>query len=249
MLTHLFRDVRNHPLALEGFRRYLVYALGELVLVVAGILIALQINGWNQNRKDRQLEKTLITEARNALNGDRALVAALNDRIARKRAAIARLLRLIDSPETISADELGELHATATLQFLVSVNLGPYQAIKSVGLDKIRDYEVRAALVDFFDFSAPRFVDLVEVQRANLMREQQNYLDMRFRYVRLATRDDGTPVLLPDTENHRLLQDPNLYAELKLETVVVDSFDARLAGLERSLDEVLEGVEGYLGGM
>ena len=40
--------------------KYLKYAIGEIVLVVIGILIALQINNWNENRKDRILENNLI---------------------------------------------------------------------------------------------------------------------------------------------------------------------------------------------
>jgi len=40
--------------------RYLKYAIGEIVLVVIGILIALQINNWNQDRKDRTSERKLL---------------------------------------------------------------------------------------------------------------------------------------------------------------------------------------------
>lgn len=41
----------------EGsFRKYLVYAIGEILLVVIGILIALQINNWNEEKKERVLE-------------------------------------------------------------------------------------------------------------------------------------------------------------------------------------------------
>ncbi len=40
--------------------RYFKYAIGEIVLVVIGILIALQINNWNENRKDRIEEKAIL---------------------------------------------------------------------------------------------------------------------------------------------------------------------------------------------
>ena len=42
--------------------RYFKYAIGEIVLVVIGILIALQINTWNQNRIDRNEEKDIIAK-------------------------------------------------------------------------------------------------------------------------------------------------------------------------------------------
>jgi hypothetical protein len=44
----------------SGFRRYTKYALGEIVLVVVGILIALQINDWYQERLDRQTESEYL---------------------------------------------------------------------------------------------------------------------------------------------------------------------------------------------
>jgi hypothetical protein len=38
-------------------RKYLQYALGEVILVMIGILLALQVNNWNENRKDRIKEQ------------------------------------------------------------------------------------------------------------------------------------------------------------------------------------------------
>jgi hypothetical protein len=42
--------------------RYFKYAIGEIVLVVIGILIALQINNWNENRINKQSEKLILNE-------------------------------------------------------------------------------------------------------------------------------------------------------------------------------------------
>lgn len=55
MITFL-RGIRRRLLAEGRLSRYLAYALGEIVLVVIGILIALQINNWNDARKDRARE-------------------------------------------------------------------------------------------------------------------------------------------------------------------------------------------------
>ena len=72
-----------------AFTGYLKYALGEIVLVVIGILIALQINDWYQQRLDRQTESEYLIsmkrdltedthELREAIDGNTGLLAGLN---------------------------------------------------------------------------------------------------------------------------------------------------------------------------
>lgn len=52
----LFRTIRQRLMTENKLSRYLLYAAGEIVLIVAGILIALQLDGWHQDRTDRALE-------------------------------------------------------------------------------------------------------------------------------------------------------------------------------------------------
>lgn len=50
-MIKFFRKIRQKLLVENRFNKYLLYAIGEIILVVIGILIALQINNWNENRK------------------------------------------------------------------------------------------------------------------------------------------------------------------------------------------------------
>ncbi|APQ19018.1 hypothetical protein [Maribacter hydrothermalis] len=52
----LFRKVRNKLIRLEKFKTYFIYALGEIVLIVLGLLIAWKINDLNEIRKNRIVE-------------------------------------------------------------------------------------------------------------------------------------------------------------------------------------------------
>ena len=52
-MIKFFRKIRQKLLSENKFSKYLLYAIGEIVLVVIGILIALQINNWNENRKQQ----------------------------------------------------------------------------------------------------------------------------------------------------------------------------------------------------
>ena len=59
-MIKLFRNIRQNLLNQGKTTSYLKYAIGEIVLVVIGILIALQINNWNEGRKDALREKQLL---------------------------------------------------------------------------------------------------------------------------------------------------------------------------------------------
>ena len=50
--------------------KYFKYAIGEIILVVVGILIALQINNWNENRKDKLSELKYLKGIVSNLNDD-----------------------------------------------------------------------------------------------------------------------------------------------------------------------------------
>ena len=69
-MIKFFRRIRQN-LLLEGkTANYFKYAIGEIVLVVIGILIALQINNWNEGRKEFRKSKALLEEFKRDLARD-----------------------------------------------------------------------------------------------------------------------------------------------------------------------------------
>ena len=50
-MLRIFRHIRKWLMEERKIRRYLLYALGEILLVMIGILLALQVNNWNEQRK------------------------------------------------------------------------------------------------------------------------------------------------------------------------------------------------------
>ena len=53
-MIKFFRKIRQKLLSENKFSKYLIYAIGEIILVVIGILIALSINNWNETKKQEQ---------------------------------------------------------------------------------------------------------------------------------------------------------------------------------------------------
>ncbi|MGB5273650.1 MAG: DUF6090 family protein, partial [Flavobacteriaceae bacterium] len=66
-MIKFFRKVRQQLLTENKFSKYLLYALGEIVLVVAGILIAIQVSNWNEGKKSDARMETLLDAVENDL--------------------------------------------------------------------------------------------------------------------------------------------------------------------------------------
>lgn len=73
-MLKFFRKIRHNLLSAGKTGKYLKYAIGEIVLVVIGILIALQINNWNDFQKDRAMEKVLLENLLKDLEKDRFIL-------------------------------------------------------------------------------------------------------------------------------------------------------------------------------
>ena len=69
-MIKFFRRIRQRLLSENRVRKYLLYAIGEIILVVIGILIALQINNWNDSLKERTSEKKILMEILSNLEQD-----------------------------------------------------------------------------------------------------------------------------------------------------------------------------------
>ncbi|MGB5244248.1 MAG: DUF6090 family protein [Lutimonas sp.] len=78
MIT-LFRKIRQKLMQQNQVSKYLLYAIGEIVLVVIGILIALQVNNWNELRKQRQVELKYFYNLKNDLLADDERLNAMID--------------------------------------------------------------------------------------------------------------------------------------------------------------------------
>ncbi|NVN18284.1 hypothetical protein GUA46_08020 [Muricauda sp. HICW] len=57
-MIKFFRRIRQRLLSENKFSQYLLYAIGEIILVVIGILIALQFNNWNENQKNNTIRRS-----------------------------------------------------------------------------------------------------------------------------------------------------------------------------------------------
>lgn len=112
-----FRKIRYRLANDNQFFKYSRYAAGEIFLVVVGILLALQINNWNENRKNSALAKLFIEDFIKSLESDAAL---LDDRIQMNEEQIQNILSILNTLE--NKDELSK--AELEVFFNENISLG-----------------------------------------------------------------------------------------------------------------------------
>ena len=69
-MIKFFRKIRQNLLSDNKISKYLIYAIGEIILVVIGILIAIQLNDFNEDRKERKKELSFLQKLKDDINLD-----------------------------------------------------------------------------------------------------------------------------------------------------------------------------------
>jgi len=93
-MLKLFRNIRKNLIQEGKTTNYLKYAIGEIVLVVIGILIALQINNWNISKAEKKVEKEFITSLIEDLQTDSFRLSQNIDHFQSKIIKIDTVLRM-----------------------------------------------------------------------------------------------------------------------------------------------------------
>ncbi|MDF0706038.1 DUF6090 family protein [Flagellimonas okinawensis] len=76
-MIRFFRKIRQRWLNENKFTKYLLYAIGEIFLVVIGILLALQINNWNDRRKEKQKETFILKDLHQEFASNKKLLDSI----------------------------------------------------------------------------------------------------------------------------------------------------------------------------
>jgi hypothetical protein len=141
-MLSIFRKFRQKMLPQNQVPKYLIYAVGEIILVVIGILIALQINNTNESTKLRTKEVILLQEMKSNLQSDLSdlnyNIQGNKERLFSNQVILAALQEkrpYHDSLRTHFGNILGN--------FQLSENTASWENLKSVGLDLISNDSLR----------------------------------------------------------------------------------------------------------
>ncbi|MHA7130689.1 DUF6090 family protein [Algoriphagus namhaensis] len=100
-MISFFRKIRQKLLTQNRVTRYIAYALGEIFLVTIGILIALQINTWNEQRKDANREKLILQSLHSEFIGNKEKIQASIELHEAILGTTKDLMKLFKQPDSI----------------------------------------------------------------------------------------------------------------------------------------------------
>lgn len=163
-MIKLFRKIRYNLMRTNKTGMYLKYAFGEIFLVMIGILLALQVNNWNENRKERIAEQTLYQTLINSLESD---LEDANDKISLIEKSIkAQEIFIVNSfDEVKNKFNLDQLESLLTYVGKSSrsffPNYGLYNKISNNNqIDLIKSTDLQMKIIELYEQYYKRYNDL-----------------------------------------------------------------------------------------
>ncbi len=235
-MISLFRKIRQSLLQQKKITQYLAYAIGEIFLVVIGILIALQINTWNELRKIRQYEVKMLKELKSTLEMDRRNFASQIPRLTNKQNAANRLLLMLENKEE-NLDTLNRYFSQLRFEVTFQYNSGAYGSIKSGGIDKISNDSIRAKMAGIYEFLIPRSEKVFE-RLSNSDLEENNLIEALTERAIISVANRDKSIQNRFTDPKAIYRDEFLHL-LQLQKISTGVTKGHLENLLPHLDELL----------
>lgn len=154
-MISFFKNIRQLLLAENKFSKYLLYAIGEIILVVIGILIALKVNNWDQLRKIRIEEHNSLERLHDESEN---IVKYLKKEVERSQ---NRLNSIDQSAKALHNKSLDTLNEENFAFGIYSVEFYPaitppknvFEELKSTGkIQNIQSETVAKSISDYYEF-------------------------------------------------------------------------------------------------
>ncbi len=181
-MLRFFRQIRQRLLTENKFSKYLLYAVGEILLVVIGILIALQVNNWNAVSVERLSEADYLRRLTDDLARDTFNYRWTSNSMVIKQEALGSLLgylnrdqlKEVDSSNLIKNIYLGRLLSFAQPDLITNT----FEELKSTGnIKQIESTSLRTAITRYYSRRAHQY------QRIEQKRKGTGYGDEVDRFI------------------------------------------------------------------
>jgi hypothetical protein len=172
-MIKFFRKIRQRLLNEYKFGKYLIYAIGEIILVVIGILIALSINNWNNDQILRSTEVALLKEMKKNLEADLfdiRLNINFNKTMLNANEIVLESLKNSESYN----DTLNFYYGNLRGGTYFNKNTSAYDNLKSMGFHIIKNNSLRIMITELYS-NRYNYIALLETNF------QDNFVSLKLR--------------------------------------------------------------------
>ncbi len=160
-MIKFFRQIRQRMLKENKVSKYMLYAFGEIVLVVIGILIALQINNWNEERKLKTTEREFFKGVRSDLLQDKAYMNLIIEK-AQKKMKVFNILK--EDLYTLYYDDKPKLDSLLGIYFAAQGTFYPVfgsfnSAMSSNEFNAFKNKPLKMAVIKLYNSTYARLMD------------------------------------------------------------------------------------------
>jgi len=235
-MIKFYRKIRQRLLTENKFNKYLLYAIGEIILVVIGILIAISINNWNENKKTKVKEIKSLLELRKDLHQNLNDISGniTNFQISKKANEI--IIHHIENNLTYN-DSLN-YHFSMIYPFITfTINQTTYETLKQQGIDLISNDSLRNLVSNLY---SNRFKAYQTFEDTYMVNHYFNYIKPMM--VSEFTSFEFTSKAIPKNYNE-FIKNPE-YKQILIITVdIYTNFIRMQSNLKTEVQEIIDVID------
>ena len=218
-MIKFFRNIRKKLLRENRVSKYLVYALGEIVLVVIGILIALQINNWNEWKKERKKEEKILMQVKNNISDsierwERLL--SISDDICKSYDIVVEA-KQHNLPFQDTLQEHFRRASWIAYNWSTGHSTSSFEALKNMGFDIIQNDSLSNLIIEVFDNHIVRVQRQYELEHTNS--PYNEYLATNVRALIEDFNNTNYVKLLKDDHYYSILQVRDAFRKLHMDFI------------------------------
>lgn len=155
-MLKFFRRIRQKLIVEGQLSRYLLYAIGEILLVMIGILLALQVNNWNEYRKESIKEREILMALADNLEINVQTLEADIETLYELSESSKIIVSVLDNrlPYTDSLDI--HFHHSRIPKYELFLSQSGYEQFKNAGFKIIRNDRVKNEVLKLFESTYPK---------------------------------------------------------------------------------------------
>ena len=240
-MIKFFRKIRQKLLQQNRITQYLAYAIGEIFLVVIGILIALQINNWQENKKLRAIELETLTEIQQALVQDIKVLDNNLFLLEKKKQQAQELIDHIEEkqPHSKYFDRL--MMEVYYHRGYKTFNTAAFELLKQRGFGIIQNNELRNKITNHFTTDhSDIYSILTRIENLNLLQAENV-----FRNFRISGKEPEQSIISA-YDYDELLKDPRVFGPFYHFEVLIATYHSNLSSFRMKSEQTLNAVTAEL---